>query len=74
MADENEIKPVALMMEAVSISRMLVNFFQFTWRNNPEGSQLLAVLRADITSNSWKGIKEISGAWTFMPGYVSGTF
>jgi hypothetical protein len=29
---------IVLMMEAASTSEMSVNFYQTTWRNNPEGS------------------------------------
>jgi hypothetical protein len=31
---------IALMIEAASTSETLVNFYQTTWRNNPEDSNL----------------------------------
>jgi hypothetical protein len=31
---------IALMMEAASTSETLANFYQTTWRNNPEDSHL----------------------------------
>jgi hypothetical protein len=31
---------ITLMMEALRISEMLVNFYQTTWHNNPEDSHL----------------------------------
>jgi hypothetical protein len=34
------VRQVALMMEAASISQTSVNFYQTTWRSNPEDSYL----------------------------------
>jgi hypothetical protein len=33
-------RAIALMMEAASTSETSVNFYQTTWRNNPEDSHL----------------------------------
>jgi hypothetical protein len=35
-----KVHAITLMMEAASTSETLVNFYQTTWRNNPEDSHL----------------------------------
>jgi hypothetical protein len=45
VATFGDFKPlIALMLEAVSISETLVNFYQTTWCNTPEDSHLLKFL------------------------------
>jgi hypothetical protein len=39
---------IALMMEAARTSETLVNFYQTTWRYNPEDSHLLSKLQMQI--------------------------
>jgi hypothetical protein len=41
---------ITLMMEAVSTSKTLVNFYQTTRRNNPEDSHLLTRRRENLKS------------------------
>jgi hypothetical protein len=40
-------RPDVLMMEAASTSETSVNFYQTTWRNNPEDSHLLIPIYFD---------------------------
>jgi hypothetical protein len=41
---------IALMMEAASTSETSVNFYQTTWRNNPEDSHLHTRRRENLKS------------------------
>jgi hypothetical protein len=43
---------IALMMEAARISETLVNFYQITWRYNPEDSHLRTHRRENLKSYS----------------------
>jgi hypothetical protein len=42
---------IALMMEAASISETSVNFYQTTWRNNPEDCHIHTRLRENLKSH-----------------------
>jgi hypothetical protein len=42
---------IALMMEAASTSETLVNFYQTTWRYNPEDSYLHTRRRENLKSH-----------------------
>jgi hypothetical protein len=39
------------MMEAASTSEMMVNFYQITWRNNPEDSHLRTHCHENLKSH-----------------------
>jgi hypothetical protein len=41
---------IALMMEAARTSETLVNFYQTTWRNNPEDNHLRTLRRENLKS------------------------
>jgi hypothetical protein len=46
----NALRLIALMMEAASTSETLVNFYQTTWRYNPEDSHLRTHHRENLKS------------------------
>jgi hypothetical protein len=53
-------------MEAASISETSVNFYQTTWRNNPEDSHLHARRRENlITHQTSEDIIDVTGALVF---------
>jgi hypothetical protein len=43
---------IRVMMEAASSSETLVNFYQITWRNNPEDSHLYTRYRENLMLSS----------------------
>jgi hypothetical protein len=69
---------IAMMMEAAKISETLVNFYQTTWRYNPENSHLRTHCRENLKSYRarlvWIEFGEVGKGWVRLRKVSSGWF